>query len=149
MPKPLTPHHEPSHENNHLNQALPNPYIKDTPTTPQVISHPPFPIFPNNSHVTHTQVPFQGKKAHLLEDKQIPSVKVFDEVSFYTLFQEALRGNTRDLDSIWKETGQDFNFTPSGFKYAHTVPEDGVTISSDAVRTYKRRRQELCDGVRT
>nr|GEU87115.1 hypothetical protein [Tanacetum cinerariifolium] len=60
MPKPLTPHHEPSHENNHLNQALPNPYIKDTPTTPQVISHPPFPILPINSHVTHTQVPLQG-----------------------------------------------------------------------------------------
>ncbi|GJU91698.1 hypothetical protein Tco_1304121 [Tanacetum coccineum] len=31
MPKPLTPHHEPSQENNHPNQALPNPYIKDTP----------------------------------------------------------------------------------------------------------------------
>nr|GEU45087.1 hypothetical protein [Tanacetum cinerariifolium] len=25
----------------------------------------------------------------------------------------------------------------------------GVAISSDAVRTYKRRRQKLCDGVRT
>ncbi|GJV62535.1 hypothetical protein Tco_1473363, partial [Tanacetum coccineum] len=36
MPKPLTPHHEPSQEKNHLNQALPNPYIKDTPTSPQV-----------------------------------------------------------------------------------------------------------------
>ncbi|GJZ81986.1 hypothetical protein Tco_0646980 [Tanacetum coccineum] len=38
MPKPLTPHHEPSQENNHPNQALPNPYIKDTPTSPQVFS---------------------------------------------------------------------------------------------------------------
>ncbi|GJV86053.1 hypothetical protein Tco_1525951 [Tanacetum coccineum] len=28
-----------------------------------------------------------GRKAHLLEDKQIPSVGVFDEVSFYTLFE--------------------------------------------------------------
>ncbi|GKB87708.1 retrovirus-related pol polyprotein from transposon TNT 1-94 [Tanacetum coccineum] len=37
MPKPLTPHHEPSQENNHPNQALPNPYIKDTPTSPQVL----------------------------------------------------------------------------------------------------------------
>nr|GEV48819.1 hypothetical protein [Tanacetum cinerariifolium] len=61
MPKPLTPHHEPSHENNHPNQALPNPYIKDTPTTPQVISHPPLPILPNNSHVTHTQDSLQGE----------------------------------------------------------------------------------------
>ena len=28
-----------------------------------------------------------GRKTHLLEDKQIPSVGVFDEVSFYTLFR--------------------------------------------------------------
>ncbi|GJY47106.1 hypothetical protein Tco_0436169 [Tanacetum coccineum] len=28
-----------------------------------------------------------GRKAHLLEEKQIPSVGVFDEVSLYTLFQ--------------------------------------------------------------
>ncbi|GJY76079.1 hypothetical protein Tco_0481195 [Tanacetum coccineum] len=28
-----------------------------------------------------------GRKSHLLEDKQIPSVGVFDEVSFYTLFR--------------------------------------------------------------
>ncbi|GJU26219.1 hypothetical protein Tco_1164840 [Tanacetum coccineum] len=55
MPKLLTPHHEPSQENNHPNQALPNPYIKDTPTSPQVVSHPPSPISPINSHVTHTQ----------------------------------------------------------------------------------------------
>nr|GEU81441.1 hypothetical protein [Tanacetum cinerariifolium] len=61
MPKPLILHPDPSHENNHPNQAIPNPYIKDTLTTPQVISHPPFPISPNNSHVTHTQVPLQGE----------------------------------------------------------------------------------------
>ncbi|GJU94287.1 hypothetical protein Tco_1319043 [Tanacetum coccineum] len=63
MPKPLTPHHEPSQENNHPNQALPNPYIKDTTTSPQVVSHPPFPISPINSHVTHTQAPPQKIKA--------------------------------------------------------------------------------------
>ncbi|GJZ62995.1 hypothetical protein Tco_0619416 [Tanacetum coccineum] len=51
IPKPLTPHHEPSQENNHPNQALPNPYIKDTPTLPQVVSHPPLPISPINSHI--------------------------------------------------------------------------------------------------
>ncbi|GJT40898.1 hypothetical protein Tco_0940763 [Tanacetum coccineum] len=60
MPKPLTSHHEPSQENNHLNQELPNPYIKDTPTSPQISSHPPFPISPINSHVTHTQSPPQS-----------------------------------------------------------------------------------------
>ncbi|GJZ29314.1 hypothetical protein Tco_0573961 [Tanacetum coccineum] len=66
MPKPLTPHHEPCQENNHPNQALPNPYIKDTPTSPHVISHPPFPISPINSHVT--QAPPQS-------DNQIPYIK--------------------------------------------------------------------------
>ncbi|GJV34492.1 hypothetical protein Tco_1394892 [Tanacetum coccineum] len=60
MPKPLTPHHEPSQENNHPNQALSNPYIKNTTTSPQVVSHPLFPILPINSHVTHTQAPPQS-----------------------------------------------------------------------------------------
>ncbi|GJS53608.1 hypothetical protein Tco_0626970 [Tanacetum coccineum] len=60
MPKPLTPHQELSQENNHPDQALPNPYIKDTPTSPQVVSHPLFTISPINSHVTHTQAPPQS-----------------------------------------------------------------------------------------
>ncbi|GKB18956.1 hypothetical protein Tco_0852879 [Tanacetum coccineum] len=60
MPKPLMPHHEPSQENNHPNQALSNPYIKNTTTLPQVVSHPLFPISPINSHVTHTQAPPQS-----------------------------------------------------------------------------------------
>ncbi|GJY28997.1 hypothetical protein Tco_0404764, partial [Tanacetum coccineum] len=62
---------------------------------------------------------------------------------------EALGGNTCDLDSIWEETAQDCNFTQSGFKDARIVPGDGVAIPNDVVRTYKRRRQYLCDGVRT
>nr|GEV07638.1 retrovirus-related Pol polyprotein from transposon TNT 1-94 [Tanacetum cinerariifolium] len=70
-----------------------------------------------------------------------------DEVSFYTLFQ-AFGGNTHDLDSIREETGQDCNFTRSAFKNRHTMLGDGVTIPSDAVRTYKERHQELCDGIR-
>ncbi|GKB93585.1 hypothetical protein Tco_0979722 [Tanacetum coccineum] len=37
MPKPLTPH-QPSQENNHPNQASPNPYIKNTTTSPQVMA---------------------------------------------------------------------------------------------------------------
>ncbi|GJV35662.1 integrase, catalytic region, zinc finger, CCHC-type containing protein [Tanacetum coccineum] len=60
MPKPLIPYHEPSQENNHPNHASPNPYIKDTFTSLQVVSHPPFPISPINSHVTHTQAPPQS-----------------------------------------------------------------------------------------
>ncbi|GJV28362.1 hypothetical protein Tco_1384810 [Tanacetum coccineum] len=60
MPKPLTPHHQPSQENNHPNQALPNPYIKNTTTSPQGVSHPPFSISPINSHETHTQTSSQS-----------------------------------------------------------------------------------------
>ncbi|GJZ47278.1 hypothetical protein Tco_0601110 [Tanacetum coccineum] len=71
-----------------------------------------------------------GRKAHFLEDKKILSVGVFDEVIW-----EALGGNIRNLDSIWKETGQDCNFIRCGFKDARTVPEDGVAIPSDAVKT--------------
>ncbi|GKF43142.1 hypothetical protein Tco_0129694 [Tanacetum coccineum] len=62
---------------------------------------------------------------------------------------EALGGDTHDLDTIWEETGQDYNFTRSGFNDARTVPGDGVAIPNDGVRTYKRHRQDLCDDVRT
>ncbi|GKA09926.1 hypothetical protein Tco_0689359 [Tanacetum coccineum] len=44
------------------------------------------------------------RKAHLLENKQIPSVGVFDEVIW-----EAFGGKARDLGSIWEETGQEGN----------------------------------------
>nr|GEW37923.1 hypothetical protein [Tanacetum cinerariifolium] len=49
--------------------------------------------------------PIISRKAHLLEDKQIPSVGVFDEVSFYTLFQ----GFGRHLEEIhvtWTQYGK-------------------------------------------
>ncbi|GJT92206.1 hypothetical protein Tco_1081051 [Tanacetum coccineum] len=42
-----------------------------------------------------------GRKSHLVEDKQIPSVGVFDEV-FSTWM--AFGGNTRDLGSFGEET---------------------------------------------
>ncbi|GJU67122.1 hypothetical protein Tco_1253381 [Tanacetum coccineum] len=57
-----------------------------------------------------------------------------------------------EIHVTWTQNGktrQDYNFTRSGFKNAGIVPGDGVTISSDVVRTYKRRRQKLCDDVRT
>ncbi|GJX74901.1 RNA-directed DNA polymerase, eukaryota [Tanacetum coccineum] len=60
IPKPLTPHHEPSQENNHPNQTLPNPHIKDTSTSPLDVSHPLLPISPINPHETHTQFPPQS-----------------------------------------------------------------------------------------
>nr|GEX06759.1 retrotransposon Orf1 [Tanacetum cinerariifolium] len=52
---------------------------------------------------------------------------------------EDLGGNTRDLDSIWEETGQDYNLTRNGFKNVRTVPGDAVAIPNDAIKTYKRR----------
>nr|GEW30665.1 hypothetical protein [Tanacetum cinerariifolium] len=74
------------------------------------------------------------------------AVEVFDPLPSLCIW-EALGGNTRDLDSIWEETGQDCNFTRCGFKNARTVPSDDVTIPSNVVRTYQRRHQKLCDGV--
>ncbi|GKA07831.1 hypothetical protein Tco_0687055 [Tanacetum coccineum] len=65
IPKPLTPHHKPSQENNHPIKVLPNPYIKNTTTSPQGVSHFLFPI---NSHVTHTQASSQS-------DNQTPYIK--------------------------------------------------------------------------
>ncbi|GKD69149.1 hypothetical protein Tco_1323239, partial [Tanacetum coccineum] len=43
----------------------------------------------------------KGRKAHLLEDKQIPSVGVFDEV--FSIWK-AFGGNTRDLGLFGEET---------------------------------------------
>ena len=57
MPDPLIPHHEPSQENNHPNQALPNPFIKDSHSLTQVTSHPPSPISPITSQVVLSQTP--------------------------------------------------------------------------------------------
>ncbi|GJY09041.1 hypothetical protein Tco_0377226 [Tanacetum coccineum] len=54
-PKPLTPHQELTHTQAPPQSDNQTPYIKDTPTSPQVVSHPQLPISPINSHVTHTQ----------------------------------------------------------------------------------------------
>ncbi|GJY51337.1 reverse transcriptase domain-containing protein [Tanacetum coccineum] len=42
----------------------------------------------------------RSRKAHLLEDKQIPSIEVFDEVSFYILFQ-ALGWHLEEIHVTW------------------------------------------------
>ncbi|GJW20275.1 hypothetical protein Tco_0030897 [Tanacetum coccineum] len=46
-----------------------------------------------------------GRKSHLLEDKQIPSVVVFDEVSFYTLFQ-AFGKLLEEIHVTWTQFGK-------------------------------------------
>ncbi|GJU69218.1 hypothetical protein Tco_1255477 [Tanacetum coccineum] len=73
-----------------------------------------------------------GRKAHLLEDKQIPSVGVFDEVLSTWM---AFGGNTHDLGSFGEETDEitdlDQNFE-----------EVLLTEHGDGVAGIKRRR---CD----
>ncbi|GJZ48282.1 putative reverse transcriptase domain-containing protein [Tanacetum coccineum] len=103
-------------------------------------------------------VEIMDREVKELKQSRIPIVKVRwnsrrgpkftweREDQFRSSIWEAFGGNTCDLDSIWEETGQDYNFTRSGFKNARIVPGDGVAIPSDAVKTYKGWRQELCDG---
>ncbi|GKC97900.1 hypothetical protein Tco_1168175 [Tanacetum coccineum] len=80
-----------------------------------------------------------GRKAHLLEDKQIPSVGVFDEV-FSTWM--TFGGNTRDLGSFGEETDEITDL--------HQILEEILlTERGDGVAGIKRRRRDLSsDGVR-
>ncbi|GJT41891.1 hypothetical protein Tco_0941756 [Tanacetum coccineum] len=80
-----------------------------------------------------------GRKAHLLKDKQIPSVGVFDEV-FSTWM--AIRGNTRDLGSYREETDEITDL--------HQILEEVLlTARGDGVAGITRRsRDPSGDGVR-
>ncbi|GJZ19248.1 putative reverse transcriptase domain-containing protein [Tanacetum coccineum] len=78
-----------------------------------------------------------GKKAHLLEDKQIPNVWVFDEHlegiwRKYTLFGLNLGRNRTRLQLYTKMMNN-----------WHTVCGDGVTNTYVGVKVIKRRRQHL------
>ncbi|GJR59480.1 hypothetical protein Tco_1501642 [Tanacetum coccineum] len=78
-----------------------------------------------------------GGKAHLFEDKQIPSVGVFDEVYL------AIGGNTRDLGSFGEETNKITNQHQDSSRFKVSAPGDGIT-------TYTRRRPtSSSDGVTT
>ncbi|GJS23603.1 hypothetical protein Tco_0452235 [Tanacetum coccineum] len=92
------------------------------------------PIF---QHVT----PFHnnGRKVHLLEDKQIPSIGVFDEV-FSTWM--AFGGNTRNLGSFGEETDKITDL--------HQIHEEVLfTERGDDIAGIKRRHHDLSsDGVR-
>ncbi|GJW54532.1 hypothetical protein Tco_0098617 [Tanacetum coccineum] len=61
-----------------------------------------------------------GRKAHLLGDKQIPSVGVFEEVTWKTF-----RGNAHDLGSILEEMGKEYDF----------IPKEGLKNNSKMVET--------------
>ncbi|GJT01956.1 hypothetical protein Tco_0823125 [Tanacetum coccineum] len=65
-----------------------------------------------------------SRKAHLLEDKQIPSVGVFDEVF---LIWKAFGRITRDLGLLEKKRDKDTGPHPTLIKNFSTVAEDGVT----------------------
>ncbi|GJV67895.1 hypothetical protein Tco_1483404 [Tanacetum coccineum] len=80
-----------------------------------------------------------GRKSHLLEDKQIPNVGVFDKVfSSWMTFE----GNTRDLGSFGEETGKITDLHQIHEEVVHTERGDGVAcikrcrcdLSSDDVR---------------
>ncbi|GJR55202.1 ty3-gypsy retrotransposon protein [Tanacetum coccineum] len=74
-----------------------------------------------------------GRKAHLLEDKQIPSVGVFDEV-FSTWM--TFGGNTRDLGSFGEETDEITDL--------HQILEEVMlTERGDGVTSIKRRIRDL------
>ncbi|GJV22149.1 hypothetical protein Tco_1371169 [Tanacetum coccineum] len=80
-----------------------------------------------------------GRKAHLLEDKQILSVRVFDEVfSSWMAFKE----NTRDLGSFGEKNDKITDL--------HQFHEEILfTERGDGVASIKRRRSDLSsDGVK-
>ncbi|GJX68038.1 hypothetical protein Tco_0303765 [Tanacetum coccineum] len=79
------------------------------------------------------------RKAHSLEDKQIPSVGVFDEV-FSTWM--AFKGNTPDLGSFREETDEITDL--------HQIHEE-ILFSERGVGVAgikRRRRDPSSDGVR-
>ncbi|GJS64089.1 hypothetical protein Tco_0678653 [Tanacetum coccineum] len=72
-----------------------------------------------------------GRKAHLLEDTHIPSVGVFDEVTWM-----AFGGNTCDLGSFGEETEKTTTLHQEPCRIIHSEPRDGVV-------TIKRRRHDI------
>ncbi|GKD78518.1 hypothetical protein Tco_1341139 [Tanacetum coccineum] len=80
-----------------------------------------------------------GRKAYLLEDKQIPSVGVFDEI-FSTWM--AFEGNTCDLGSFGEETDKIIDLHQISCRFMHTVAGDGVA------GVKQRRRDLYSDDVR-
>ncbi|GJZ33876.1 hypothetical protein Tco_0579312 [Tanacetum coccineum] len=96
----------------------------------------------------------EGRKAHLLEDKQILSVGVFDEV-FLALgwHLEEIQG----LRPILERTNKDWTLHQKSRRIVHTERKDGVTIIKRRHRHQKatasgsssRRCQRSSDGVRT
>ncbi|GJU79999.1 hypothetical protein Tco_1282364 [Tanacetum coccineum] len=84
------------------------------------------------------------RKAHLLGDKQIPSVGVFNESLGRHLME------TRDLGSILEETGQEYNFTPKeGLKNNSQLVETALGKLATSSRSASDRIWKSYDGVWT
>ncbi|GJU43974.1 ribonuclease H-like domain-containing protein [Tanacetum coccineum] len=92
------------------------------------------------SHVSSPLLSKPSRKAHLLEDKQIPSVGVFDEV--FSIWK-AFGGNTHDLGSFGEETDKTTNQNQDSSRFKVLEPGDGVTIYT------QRRHTSPSNGVTT
>ncbi|GJS04673.1 hypothetical protein Tco_0321181 [Tanacetum coccineum] len=92
--------------------------------------------------------PYIKRKAHLLEDKQIPSVGVFDEVF---CIWKAFGRNTRDFGSFGEETDKTMDLhqhcsriSPPKLETASQITRDAVTtISKTALQDIKTTSQDL------
>ncbi|GKA49850.1 hypothetical protein Tco_0742923 [Tanacetum coccineum] len=96
-------------------------------------------------HHSHTAFTSRGmlpsKKAHLLEDKQIPSVGVFDEV--FSIWK-AFGGNTRDLGSFGEEMDKTTDLHQHLLRIYTQKLETASQITRDAVTTHtKTASQDL------
>ncbi|GKC85785.1 hypothetical protein Tco_1141502, partial [Tanacetum coccineum] len=80
------------------------------------------------------------RKAHFLDNKQIPSVGEFDEV--FSIWK-AFGGNTRDLGSFGEETDKTTNQQQESLRFKVSMAEDAVTIYT------RRRHTSSSDGVTT
>ncbi|GJR26349.1 zinc finger, CCHC-type containing protein [Tanacetum coccineum] len=93
---------------------------------------------PPSPHVAYFHQ--NGRKTHFLEDKQIPSVRVFDEV--FSIWK-AFGGNTCDLCSFGEEMDKITDLHQNLLKIMLTKRGDGVA-------SIKRRRHDLrSDGIST
>ncbi|GKA79203.1 zinc finger, CCHC-type containing protein [Tanacetum coccineum] len=90
-----------------------------------------------------TRIANEGEvtKSHLLGDKQIPSVGVFDEV--FSIWK-AFGGNTRDLGSFGEETDKHTNLHQHLSRISTQKLETASQITRDAVTTHlKTASQDL------
>ncbi|GKA38744.1 hypothetical protein Tco_0731295 [Tanacetum coccineum] len=76
-----------------------------------------------------------GRKSYLLEDKQIQSVGVFDEVF---IIWKAFGGNTRDLDSFGEETDKAMDLHQHLLRISTQKLETASQITRDAITTHTK-----------